>query len=283
VYENRAGAKASFEVDSAGNVTIDGQKAYVTATFELTTNNPTGSATQAKLESVLTAAGKSAADNATVTIGGTVYTSSGADNGVKFQDVIAKDALQSAFTGATAATVNYKNGGLMSTGNLAFASGTASATYVDGNSNLTSVASYTTTYKIDPNTGSVTVSGGTGTGVYAPKTGTTVYVSSQGKLTDATTSQGRKTESPLAALDKALASVDTLRSDLGAVQNRFQSTIANLNNTVTNLEAARSRIQDADYSVEVSNMTRAQILQQAGTAVLAQANQVPQGVMSLLR
>ncbi|MBB5213346.1 flagellin [Parapusillimonas granuli] len=91
------------------------------------------------------------------------------------------------------------------------------------------------------------------------------------------------TVDPLAMLDRALQNVDNLRSELGAVQNRFQSTIANLSNTVTNLSAARSRIEDADYAVEVSNMTRAQILQQAGTSVLAQANQVPQTVLSLLR
>lgn len=88
---------------------------------------------------------------------------------------------------------------------------------------------------------------------------------------------------PLDAIDKALAKVDSLRSDLGAIQNRFESTITNLNNTVNNLSAARSRIEDADYATEVSNMTKAQILQQAGTSVLAQANQVPQTVLSLLR
>lgn len=87
----------------------------------------------------------------------------------------------------------------------------------------------------------------------------------------------------LQTIDDALKAVDVQRSDLGAIQNRFQSTIANLNNTITNLSAARSRIEDADYAVEVSNMTRAQILQQAGTSVLAQANQVPQSVLSLLR
>jgi len=85
------------------------------------------------------------------------------------------------------------------------------------------------------------------------------------------------------AIDKALKSVDTARSNLGALQNRFESTINNLNNTINNLSASRSRIEDADYAVEVSNMTRAQILQQAGTSVLAQANQVPQTVLSLLR
>lgn len=88
---------------------------------------------------------------------------------------------------------------------------------------------------------------------------------------------------PLAAIDKALAQVDSLRSDLGAVQNRFDSTITNLGNTVNNLSSARSRIEDADYATEVSNMSRAQILQQAGTSVLAQANQTTQNVLSLLR
>lgn len=87
----------------------------------------------------------------------------------------------------------------------------------------------------------------------------------------------------LKTLDEALTKVDTYRSKLGAFQNRMQSTINNLNNSVNNLSAARSRIQDADFATEVSNMSRGQILQQAGTAVLAQANQVPQGVLSLLR
>ena len=88
---------------------------------------------------------------------------------------------------------------------------------------------------------------------------------------------------PLGTLDKALSKIDSQRSQLGAFQNRMQSTINNLNNSVNNLSAARSRIQDADFAVEVSNMSRGQILQQAGTAVLAQANGIPNNVMSLLR
>ncbi|EIP0057246.1 flagellin FliC, partial [Salmonella enterica subsp. enterica serovar Enteritidis] len=83
--------------------------------------------------------------------------------------------------------------------------------------------------------------------------------------------------------DSALSKVDAVRSSLGAIQNRFDSAITNLGNTVTNLNSARSRIEDADYATEVSNMSKAQILQQAGTSVLAQANQVPQNVLSLLR
>lgn len=90
-------------------------------------------------------------------------------------------------------------------------------------------------------------------------------------------------QTPLDTLDKALAQVDGLRSSLGAVQNRFDSVINNLNSTVNNLSASQSRIQDADYATEVSNMSRANILQQAGTSVLAQANQSTQNVLSLLR
>ena len=88
---------------------------------------------------------------------------------------------------------------------------------------------------------------------------------------------------PLADIDAAIKAVDSQRSLLGASQNRFESTITNLNNTVNNLTSARSRIQDSDYATEVSNMSRAQILQQAGSSVLAQANQVPQTMLSLLR
>ncbi|OIX98918.1 FliC/FljB family flagellin [Pantoea sp. Ae16] len=88
---------------------------------------------------------------------------------------------------------------------------------------------------------------------------------------------------PLKALDAAIASVDKFRSSLGAVQNRLASAITNLSNTTTNLTAAQSRIQDADYATEVSNMSKAQIVQQAGNSVLAKANQVPQQVLSLLQ
>lgn len=87
----------------------------------------------------------------------------------------------------------------------------------------------------------------------------------------------------ISAADAAITQIDTARSNMGAIQNRFESTINNLNNSINNLTAAQSRIQDADYATEVSNMSRAQILQQAGTSVLSQANQVPQSMLSLLR
>ena len=94
---------------------------------------------------------------------------------------------------------------------------------------------------------------------------------------------GASSADPLALLDKAIASVDKFRSSLGAVQNRLSSAVTNLNNTTTNLSEAQSRIQDADYATEVSNMSKAQIIQQAGNSVLSKANQVPQQVLSLLQ
>ena len=84
-------------------------------------------------------------------------------------------------------------------------------------------------------------------------------------------------------MDSALTSVSTLRSTLGAIQNRFDSTINSLQAVSENLSASRSRILDTDFASETAALTRAQILQQAGTAMVAQANSVPQNVLSLLR
>lgn len=89
--------------------------------------------------------------------------------------------------------------------------------------------------------------------------------------------------SALAVVDGALAFIDDLRATLGAVQNRFSSVVASSQATAENVSAARSRIQDADFAAETASLSRAQILQQAGTAMLAQANQQSQNVLSLLR
>jgi len=87
----------------------------------------------------------------------------------------------------------------------------------------------------------------------------------------------------LLVVDGALASVSANRAQLGAVQNRFLTTIENLQTNSENLSASRSRIQDADFAMETANLSRTQILQQAGTAMVAQANQLPQGVLQLLK
>jgi len=89
--------------------------------------------------------------------------------------------------------------------------------------------------------------------------------------------------SAIATIDGAISTVNTARATLGSTQNRFETTVADLKNTVENLSSARSRIQDADFASETANLAKNQILQQAGMAMLAQANQLPQAVLSLLR
>jgi flagellin len=90
-------------------------------------------------------------------------------------------------------------------------------------------------------------------------------------------------QAAIVGIDEAIATVNTQRSKLGAVSNRLDSTIANLTNATTNLEAGRSRIQDADFAVETTNLAKTQILQQASMAMLAQANASKQGVLQLLQ
>ena len=87
----------------------------------------------------------------------------------------------------------------------------------------------------------------------------------------------------LAAVDNALNAVNSARADLGAIQNRFETTISNLAVTAENLSAANSRILDADFASEAAALSRSQILQQAGISILAQANAAPQQVLSLLQ
>ena len=96
-------------------------------------------------------------------------------------------------------------------------------------------------------------------------------------------STGSGAQSAISVIDAALATVSNSRADLGATQNRFTSIVDSLTTTSTNQSAARSRIVDADFAVETANLTRGQILQQAGIAVLAQANAAPQNVLSLLQ
>ncbi|KQV89616.1 MULTISPECIES: flagellin N-terminal helical domain-containing protein [unclassified Roseateles] len=105
-----------------------------------------------------------------------------------------------------------------------------------------------------------------------------------GATFDAYTGTGTKGAlDSIAKIDQAIAQVNVARSTFGAAQNRFDAVIESLGTAVENQSAARSRIMDADYAMETANLSRAQILQQAGTAMIAQANQQPQQVLSLLR
>jgi flagellin len=131
--------------------------------------------------------------------------------------------------------------------------------------------------------GAVELFGGTRTTAAAPGTDATVSTSGEiiaavGDLTDAA-----KATIALGKIDTAIASVSTERAGLGAMQNRLEHKINNLNVAVENLSASESRIRDTDMAQEMVAFTRSQILSQAGTAMLAQANQAPQGVLKLLQ
>jgi flagellin len=109
-------------------------------------------------------------------------------------------------------------------------------------------------------------------------TNTTATHVSDTDITSATGSQNA-----LAVIDKAIANIDSQRSELGAVQNRFDSTVSNLQSISENSTAARSRVQDADFAAETAELTKQQTLQQASTAILSQANQLPSAVLKLLQ
>ena len=127
---------------------------------------------------------------------------------------------------------------------------------------------------------------GAGTSTEDTITVTTTDMSADTDITAVTGGDIKDTTTSKAAIeniDKALAKVNTERTIYGSTQNRFESVVSNLQTSVESQSAARSRIMDADFASETANLTRGQILQQAGTAMLAQANSLPNGVLSLLR
>jgi flagellin len=191
------------------------------------------------------------------TKGNTSVVVSGSGTGLTFTDDKLGGTAAPSFTAA-------------STGITSFANTTPATAAADGNG-VTTRGTLTLSSGTD-----FTVSGGADAGL----TGTTSGLTSLSK-TDISTLDGAN--AAIALVDGAMSQVNSMRANLGAVQNRFSSTISNLQSSSENITAARSRIQDTDFAAETASMTRGQILQQAGTAMLAQANSLPNGVLSLLR
>lgn len=171
----------------------------------------------------------------------------------------------------------------------AFTAGTATgATYGDlGLSEVAATgATYTSTVKatyVAPATGAPTAVTINHAGVNAAATQTLNVVRTGTALSASDLTTASKATDAIKSLDAALSQVNSSRANLGAVQNRFASVVSSLQSRAENLTASRSRIRDADFATETANLTRGQILQQAGTAMLAQANGLPNGVLSLLR
>ncbi|PIY28663.1 MAG: flagellin FliC, partial [Comamonadaceae bacterium CG_4_10_14_3_um_filter_60_42] len=267
-------ASTNVNVDSNGTITAaDGSALYLDASNNLTATG-SGTTVAATLANVLdvTNGMSTVGDSITFNATGTKYTAgvigTTGNNTYNVTGELASESVVAASIAKTGGTIT--DTATLGTSYTISAGGVSSNAFM-GASGLTKTAAETLFLNAN--------------GVVTDSTANKVYADSTnpGKLTIKAASDSTATVDPLKALDAALSKVDGLRGTLGAVQNRFDSVIANLGTTITNLTSSRSRIEDADYATEVSNMTRAQILQQAGTSVLAKANQSTQGVMALLQ
>jgi len=176
--------------------------------------------------------------------------------------------------GATQTVTGYTSAGVAGTAVTLLATGNAADSAVVGAKvSFSAPTSFTVTTNV------------AASGIFAATTasGSTLSAVSSIDVTSLTAGIPSGANSAIAVLDSALSNINSSRASLGAMQNRFSSAVTNLQTTAENLTASRSRIQDADFASETGALTRAQILQQAGTAMLAQANAVPNGVLTLLR
>jgi len=234
-------------------------------------------------QNISVAAGASVAANkgSTISLGGVEISGGGLTSAItldKVEIVSTGDSVEDrkAMTSALTTAINAKIG---ETGVYAETTTTA------GQITLTSVKE---SVDKDGKWSAMKVTAGTSTGVTGYNSGaldgTATAPATGGKmLKDVNISTVPGAQQALEIVDKALSSINNTRADLGAIQNRFTSVVANLQTSTENLSASRSRIKDTDFAKETAELTRTQILQQAGTAMLAQANQVPQNVLSLLR
>ena len=268
-------------IDSTGNLTQNSAGAVTAATLDGLTKNHSAAADDDN-PAVAVAVNITTEDGAKIRLAGDAAPAKGAATGgaITVKDArISADSLQSATKGVAFTIDSAGDGATTTVGDIKVAANGDITTTADGtkfSAAFTNADGTLTTSNEQEiflqKDGSIT--NGSGKAVYVSKDGTFT--------TDATTKAATTTD-PLKALDDAISSIDKFRSSLGAVQNRLSSAVTNLNNTTTNLSEAQSRIQDADYATEVSNMSKAQIIQQAGNSVLSKANQVPQQVLSLLQ
>ncbi|MFL7907365.1 flagellin, partial [Escherichia coli] len=254
------GAATDILVASNGNITAaDGSALYLDATTGGFTTTAGGN-TAASLDNLI-ANSKDA--TLTVTSGtgqNTVYSTTG--SGAQFTSLAKVDTVN-----VTNAHVSAEGMANLTKSNFTIdMGGTGTVTYTVSNGDVKAAANadvYVEDGALSANATKDVTYFEQKNGAITNSTGGTIYETADGKLTTEATTASSSTADPLKALDEAISSIDKFRSSLGAVQNRLDSAVTNLNNTTTNLSEAQSRIQDADYATEVSNMSKAQIIQQA--------------------
>ncbi|MFH0474151.1 FliC/FljB family flagellin [Kluyvera ascorbata] len=269
------GSAQEVKIASDGTLTdTDGAALYIGADGNLT-KNQAGNPDAATLDGIFNGANGNAAVDAKITFGSGMtvdFTEASGNVDIKGATVSAEN-MATALTGQAYTVANGAQSYDVAAGGAVTATTGGATVNIGADGELTTDVNKTVTetYHEFAN------------GNILDDDGAALYKAADGSLTTEATGKSEATVDPLKALDDAIASVDKFRSSLGAVQNRLDSAVTNLNNTTTNLSEAQSRIQDADYATEVSNMSKAQIIQQAGNSVLAKANQVPQQVLSLLQ
>ncbi len=229
----------------------------------------------------------SSATNVTVNVAGLAGAKASAE-AVALYNAIVKAKADATYGGAITASLSAYTltAPPASSGTIKFtdaAAATAGTNYVGGSLGLTTGGAIGKT-----NGGDLTLTASstftvTGTGNGVADAGLSSYQVQQTTLASLSIATVSGANQAINTIDAALNQVNSLRANLGATQNRFTSTVSNLQTTALNISAARSQIQDTNYAAETANLTRAQILQQAGTAMLAQANQLPNLVLSLLK
>jgi flagellin len=289
---------AAFSGTDTGNAVASGTLSNYTTADGLTFTSTTASTNVADLAATVGSVADPAAPTATITQGNAAsvtgtYTLDVDGNTIDIAatvgvDVTAQD-IADAIDGITGYSASVNDDGLVE---ITKASGTAmtitesvdingDATLDAASVGLAGISDSGTTYNGQISIATTSDVSFTGTGLTAAGLNTVGNVTTTIDLVSVDTRENALIA--IESVDNALSDVDTIRGGLGAVQNRFESTIANLNNVAENLSAARSRILDADIAMETSAMTKNNILQQAGVSILAQANQAPQLALSLLQ
>lgn len=289
---------------SSGNVTMNGVSVIDSVSDGVSTVNATASA-RAKATAIngtggtgvtATAVTNVAGASQTLTAGTGTFTINGVTTGTITQlggtvgvDQAATVTAINAISGATGVIATATN--VVGTGitlqaadgrNIAISLTQATGTFSSATTGVATAASpYAGTLTLSTSGNTGITAGGTVAIIGSPTTTAATATGSALSVIDISSVSGAQTA--LASIDAAIATLNTSRASLGAYQNRFESVVTSLNTTSENLTASRSRIMDTDFAAETAHLTRAQILQQAGTAMLAQANQLPNTVLTLLR
>lgn len=273
---NSTGVSAS----ARSNVKLDGLSLAGTISFDIVSDNSTAITVSASITSKTDLTALAEAVNRATAQTGVYATVSDARDAVLLtneqgENISLQNLTHSTVTAAIDVALVDFDGGFAAADELE--STVSAATVMNGTNDVTAVGI------VQFNSSrSYTVSQATGNTLYSAAANVAVGSGLQAVAdVDIATSIGA--QNAIAVVDQALENIDSIRGGLGAVQNRFQSTIANLNNVAENASAARSRIRDTDFAQETANLSKFQVLQQAGLAVLAQANASAQGVLSLLQ